>query len=150
MTCLPNSYPQLFVLIVCLMISNAISLVLWAGVRPVSRSFMFSLSLRMFDPDQMPTPRVPVQRREQQNAARRRQSLEDPVKVQEKDRKKNDKRYHGDPDHRQQRIEASRRPHVIAQQLAYKQMEELRRLILRRPHIWKHITWRTHAPVLYD
>ncbi|KAG9966997.1 hypothetical protein KCU61_g153, partial [Aureobasidium melanogenum] len=91
------------------------SLVLRAGVRPVSRSFMFSLPLRMYK-----------EWRDREKAAKMIRRLQDPIKAQDQDRKKSDKKYHSDPHYRQQRIEASRRPHVIAQRVQGRSIGVLR------------------------
>lgn len=140
------------------------SLVPWLGVRPVSRSIMFSLSLRMFSacsPDQMPSMSKDNPKhkkwRDQIAESQRLQRLEDPLKVREQGRKRNVKFYHGNLDHNRQRhLMWSQTPHAIARRTAYqqrpecKQREALRKFIIRRPHVWKHMTWKTHTPVMYE
>lgn len=145
------------------MVPDAMFRVGWTGSRPVPLSVMFSLPLRMFHAcgaNQMPT--VPKDHpkykewRERAYAADRLRHLEDPIKAQEKDRKKSSKHYHSNADYRRRQAERSSTPHALAQkfqyrhQLAIKQKEGLRLFIRRRPHIWKHMTWKTHTPIFYD
>lgn len=138
------------------------ALILWTGLRPVSRSSTFSLPIRMFhkcNTDQMPTSKDSVKRREEQHqksAARIRQKLEDPVKVQENDRRNNIQKYHGNPEGRQKMIARGRTPHALARKSQYRkqpgrrQLEGLRTFIRNRPEIWNHMSWKTHTPVYYE
>lgn len=101
----------------------------------------------------------PVEHREsldRRNAARRLKCLEDPIKYKNQQRTHWGDHYHGNPENAKKQSERNKRPEVkeryrlFRENSAFKQTESLRKFIVRRPHIWRHLEWKTHTPILYD
>jgi hypothetical protein len=134
---------------------------LWNVGRSTVRSSTAFLRGRMFhacNVDHMQLPEDPVKRREildRQNAARRRRNLENPIKFRNMKRTSNQNYYHH-AGRVQEHMERNKRPEVLEKrrewerQPAFKQAQSLRSFILQRPKTWRHLTWKSHAPVVYD
>jgi hypothetical protein len=135
---------------------------LWSVGRSTVRSSTAFLRCRMFhacNVDHMPLPEDPVKRREALDryaAARKLKRLEDPIESKNRNRIYQERFYHKKPENAQKVIERNKTPEVKAQEkkrrqtLAYRQASSLRHFILRRPEIRKHLTWKSHTPVVYD
>ncbi|CAD0083247.1 unnamed protein product [Aureobasidium vineae] len=140
------------------------SLAFQSLIRPAVRSFMASLPTRMFhacNADQLSSFKDvdPVKHRErldQQNAWRRRKLLEDPIKVKNQRRIDYINYFYGKPENAQKVHDRNRKPDAVERRKQYdqkpatRQSAGLRQFIQRRPDIWKHMTWKTHTPVLYE
>ncbi|KEQ73322.1 hypothetical protein M436DRAFT_63636 [Aureobasidium namibiae CBS 147.97] len=135
---------------------------LWNFGNSTARSSTAFLRGRWFhacNVNHTPSHKDPVKRRElldRQNAAKRLKRLEDPTKYRNQRRDYHNTHYYGSPENKQKYTERNKRPDVRQQIKEFRQTpaiiksEPLRKFILRRPHIWRHLEWKTHTPVLYD
>jgi hypothetical protein len=135
---------------------------LWNLGRLSVRSSTTFLQGRMFhacNVDHITWSKDPAKQREaldEQTAARRLERLENPTKVRIRNRLYNERYYYGKLETRERIAEYKQRPEVKErkrkhqQTLACKRAESLRRFILYRPKTWRHLTWKSHTPVVYE
>jgi hypothetical protein len=154
---LPTSIPTIYLLVAGAMLSG-----FWSLGRLSVRSSTTFLQGRMFhacNVDHITLPKDPVKRREaldEQIAARRLQRLENPIETKNRNRVYNERYYYGKPETRERIAQYKQRPEVKEQKkkhrqtLACKRAEALRRFVLYRPETWRHLTWKSHMPVVYD
>jgi NAD-dependent dihydropyrimidine dehydrogenase PreA subunit len=126
------------------------------------RSSTTFLQGRMFhacNVDHTTWPKDPIKRRkvlDERTAARRLQRLENPIETRNRQRVYNERYYYGKPETREriaqgkQRVEVKEQRRKYTQTLAYKKAEALRSFLLYRPETWRHLTWKSHMPVVYD
>jgi hypothetical protein len=129
-----------------------------SSVRP-STTFLQGRMFHACNVDHTTLPKDPVKQREildEQIAARRLQRLENPIEFRNRSRTYKERYYHGGkPEIREriaqyrQRADVKERKNNLQRTLAYKRVEALRRFVIRRPEVSRHLTWRTHMPVTY-
>jgi hypothetical protein len=147
---------------VYLVITGAMLLAFWNLSRLTARSSTTFLRGRSFHAcvvdHRISSKEEPVKYREaleRENAATRLQRLENLIEYKRRKRSYNEKYLYSreKPEAAKNRI---RSPDTIEKekqrrsQLPFRQGQALRKIILNRPEIWSHLTWKTHRPVLYD